>query len=528
MMKAGARPGALIKPTFLPLGRISHHNARAHGEVAATTQNGRVISWRQFESFANRVANGIRAFGIPKGQRVVYIGKTTDDAYQILHGAAKAECVFTPVNWRLTAEEVDVILSDANPAAIFVAKEFSSLVSERWENDSPVIDLDESEDSAYRNWRDAQATISQVPKPDLDDIVVQLYTSGTTGAPKGVLWSHQYLVNAAKMLHRADEEVYGMFPGEQFLNFLPIFHVGGVLTAHYHPFVRGCGTVILPDFDPGEIFRQVGGHSIPVLFGVPTMFQLYLEHPQFAEADLSRIRYCAYGAAPMPPKLRDRMNERMSCRFSQIYGATESAIVTELNPEDHLVDSDRMYSVGRALPGVTLRIVDPEGNALPPGEVGEVAVKSPVMFSGYHNRPEATKSAFQDGWYLTGDGGYLDEEGYLFLKDRIKDLIISGGENIYPAEVEAALSRAPGVKSIAVVGVEDEKWGELPVGFVVPSSADDFDLAMLDAYAKEHLARFKMPRFYRLLEELPQNALGKVLKNELRKIARTTTDWLIP
>ena len=527
-MKTGDNSRTLIKPTFLPLGQISAHNAKAYGDVVATVHNGRETSWQQFDIFANCVANGLRAQGISKGGRVVYIGKNTDHAYEIMHGVAKAECVFTPVNWRLTADEVEVILGDANPGVIFVAKEFSSLVGKSWESSARIIELDENEGSAYIGWRDAQATSFQVLEPDLEDIVMQLYTSGTTGAPKGVLWSHRYIVNAAKMLHQADEEVFGTFPGELFLNFLPIFHVGGILTAHYHPCVRGCGTVILSDFDPAEIFRQVSAHSIPVLFGVPTMFQLYLEHPEFARADLSRIRYCAYGAAPMPLKVRDRMNELMSCRFSQIYGATESAHVTELNPEDHLVDSERLRSVGRALPGVELRIFDSEGNVLPPGEVGEVAVKSPVMFSGYHNRPEASEAVIRDGWYMTGDGGYLDEDGYLFLKDRIKDLIISGGENIYPAEVEATLSRAPGVKSIAVVGVEDEKWGEVPVGFVVPVQAGDFDLATLDAYAREHLARFKIPRYYRLLEELPQNALGKILKTELREMARETSNWLTP
>ena len=527
-MKADDNSRALIKPTFLPLGQISHHNAQTHGDAPATTQNGRVTSWQQFEAYANRVANGLRALGILKGQRIVYIGKTTDYAYQIMHGVAKAECVFTPLNWRLTVDEIDVILSDASPAAIFVAEEFSSLVSDQWEGKSHIVQLHESDNSAYTKWRDAQATVSRLPNPNLDDIVVQAYTSGTTGTPKGVLWSHKYFVNAAKMLHQTGEEVYGMYPGEQYLNFLPIFHTGGAVTAHFHPCVRGCGMVIVPDFDPGEIFKQISTHHIPILFGVPTMFQLYLEHPEFAKADLSRIRYCAYGAAPMPLKVRDRMKERISCRFSQIYGATESTHITELTPGDHLEDSERMRSVGRALPGVELRIVDSDGNTLPAGETGEVAVKSPLMFSGYHNRPEATQSAFKDGWYMTGDGGYLDEDGYLFLKDRIKDLIISGGENIYPAELEATLSRAPGVRSIAIVGVEDEKWGEVPVAFVVPSSTDDFDLAMLDAYAKEHLAKFKVPKLYKLVGDLPQNALGKILKTELREMAKATTDWLVP
>lgn len=527
-MKTDNNSKAFIKPTFLPFGQISHHNAQAHGEVAATTQNDRVASWQQFESYANRVANGLRTLDVAGGQRIVHIGKTTDYAYQILHGVAKAECVFTPVNWRLTIDEIEVILSDANPPVIFVAKEFSSLISEQWKNKSHIIEMEESDDCSYAKWRDEQATLSIVPNPDVDDIVLQIYTSGTTGSPKGVLWSHEYLINAAKMLYQSDEEVFGMYPGEQYLNFLPVFHAGGIITGHYQPCVRGCGTVILPDFDPGEIFRQISAHNIPVLFGVPTMFQLYLEHPEFAKADLSRIRYCAYGAAPMPLKVRDRMTELMSCRFSQIYGATESAYVTELNPEDHIEKSDRMYSLGRALPGVELQVVDEEGNVLPSGEIGEVKVKSPLMFSGYHNRPEATKSAFRDGWYLTGDGGYLDEDGYLFLKDRIKDLIISGGENIYPAEVEAKLSRAPGVKSIAVVGVKDEKWGEVPVGFVVPSSIDDFDLITLDAYAREHLAKYKLPKFYKLVNELPQNASGKILKTELREVAKTTTNWLTP
>ena len=247
------------------------------------------------------------------------------------------------------------------------------------------------------------------------------------------------------------------------------------------------------------------------------MHQAFLQSGRLNETDFSRVRYCGYGAAPMPIPLREKLRQVIGCRFYQLYGMTESAYVTSLDPSDHEGETAKSNSVGRALPGVKLKIVDADGNEVPAGQFGEVAVQSPLMMERYWNLPEDSARAFQDGWYLTGDGGHLDEDGYLFLGDRIKDMIVSGGENIFAAEIENVLYRHPSVESAAVVGVADEKWGEVPKAFIVVRSGEEFAPAELHAFAAQHLARFKLPKFYAQIDVLPLNASGKVLKRELRK-----------
>jgi acyl-CoA synthetase (AMP-forming)/AMP-acid ligase II len=301
------------------------------------------------------------------------------------------------------------------------------------------------------------------------------------------------------------------------LHYFPIFHIGGIMTP-YHAAIRGCGMVLFQDFDAGTILKAVNEHQVPHLMGVPTIWQDLIAHPEIAKVDFSSVRYAHYGAAPMNDGLRARIIDIVGCEFVQYYGMTESVMVTALAPDDHRDNNPRMQSVGRVLPGVKLRILDESGRDRPAGAVGEIALQSEVMMSGYWKMDEATRQAFGgDGWYRTGDGGWLDPEGYLFLGDRIRDMIISGGENIYSIEVENVLLDHPYVAEVAVVGIPDDRWGEVPKAFVVMKPGCPFEPENLTAHAAQHLAKFKLPRAYEERLSLPRTPLGKVRKFELRE-----------
>lgn len=524
-MSTQSRNDQFIEPVFLPFGQIVTHNAKHIPEVVAMTQGDCETTWAEFDRYTNQVANGLIEQGLLPGARVAYLGKTTDEAFQILHGIAKARGVFTPLNWRLTAKEVSAILSDANAEYLFVAEDFLSLVEVLIGKEASfrkVIVLEGSacsEHSGYVEWREQHSSHSPATKPLPEDVILQLYTSGTTGLPKGALITQEYLMNIGRMHQQHAEDVFNMRPGEEYLNFFPMFHASGAITGQYPAFSRGCGIVIFPDFNPEQIFDSIDQRAIPILGSVPTMLQAFLSNPKFLSTDFSKLRYVMYGAAPMPIPLRDKLVQLLGCRFAQGYGATESNMISFLSPDDHETQSQRLLSVGQAMPGVQIKIVDAKGRELPTGKVGEIVIRSPAMAEGYWNRPEESAAAFQDGWYFTGDGGYLDQDGYLFLKERIKDLIISGGENIYPSEIENVLYAHPSVDSAAVVAVADEKWGEVPLAFIVVKEGCLFDSEELQEYANEKIARYKQPKYYEQIAELPLNASGKVLKKNLREIA---------
>lgn len=517
-----------IEPNFLPLGQIVTHNALYSPDTVATTQEDCETTWKELDTFSNQIAHGLIAAGIQAGTRVAYLGKTTDVAFQIMHGVAKARCIFTPINWRLAPPEVAYILNDAQAEFLFVEEEFLPLAKEVLGNHeqlkSHVVIAHEAKQggTVFQQWRDRNPSVNPGMEILTDDVVLQLYTSGTTGNPKGALITHDFVINVGRTWYAGDEDVFGMLPGEEHLNYMPIFHNSGAVSAHYAPFSRGCGIIILPDFDLDLMIDYIDKRSIPLVQAVPTMLQMFLTHPKSNHVDFSNIRYVVYGGAPMQIPLRDSLIERFGgCRFVQGYGATESLSIAMLSPEDHETESERLKSVGRAMPGVEIKIVDPEGREVPTSTVGEVAVRSPTMAVGYWNLPEATTKAFKDGWYLTGDGGSLDADGYLYLKERIKDMIISGGENIYPGEVENVLYAHPSVESAAVVALADEKWGEVPLAFIVVSDGYNFDPDDLRSYVATRLAKYKQPKFYELIDELPLNMSGKVMKKELRKLAKT-------
>jgi long-chain acyl-CoA synthetase len=342
-----------------------------------------------------------------------------------------------------------------------------------------------------------------------------MYTSGTTGRPKGAQLTHHNLL----CLTPTFVESVGHWQVEDVsLVAMPLFHIGGSGYALVG-FYTGCVNVLMREVDPKAILAAIEAHRVTKTFFVPAVILFLLNTPGCAETDFSSLQLIAYGASPIPLELLKRAMAAFKCGFGQVYGLTETTgAITYLAPEEHEpADSERLKSCGRAMPGVTLRVVDGEGKDVPPGTVGEVICATPQVMLGYWNQPEATRRSIRGSWFHSGDAGYLDAEGYLYIYDRVKDMIVSGGENIYPAEVESALYGHPAIQDVAVIGVPDETWGEAVKACVVLKPGAKADPEAIIAFARQRIGGFKVPRSIDFMTDLPRNPSGKLLKRILRQ-----------
>jgi long-chain acyl-CoA synthetase len=502
------------------LGDIARLHARAIPDHRAITFEGRTTTYAELDAYSNQVAQALIASGLEPGDRIAHLGKNTDFYLELLFGAAKAGVVMAPVNWRLAPAELMYIIEDSEAKLLFVGPEFLHVVEScaPEQRRASIYGMETPyQGRTYSEWRDAQAPHDPGLQLSPNDAAVQLYTSGTTGQPKGAVLSHRNFVTMPQLLPMyewsrwTDEDVS--------LVAMPCFHIGGTgwaVMGLYH----GALNVVVREFEPGKLLDCIEAWHVSKLFLVPVAMQFVVRHPRARQVDYSRLKFMLYGASPMPLALLRECMEVFGCGFVQLYGMTETTgSVTALGPEDHdIAGNPRMSSAGKPLPGVRIAILDHDGNHLPAREVGEVAIDSPTNMKEYWRKPEATAATLgADNWLRTGDAGYVDADGYLFIYDRVKDMIISGGENVYPAEVENAIFGHPEVADVAVIGVPSERWGEEVKAIVVPRPGMAADPASIIAWARARIATFKVPKSVEFVAALPRNASGKILRRELRE-----------
>lgn len=483
--------------------------ARETPEAVALRHGETTVDWKTYDRRATQIANGLAAMGLKPGDRVAYLGKNSSRVCELVMATARAGMVLVPVIWRLAPAEIAFIVKDAEAAVLFVEPLFEGQAF-----DGPRVVMDER----FDEWRNSQPDTPVTTKVDRGDVFLQLYTSGTTGMPKGVMLTHRNGTVLRPIMQDAGIGWFSSQPGDTLIHAMPFGHIAGVgsVTSAAN---GGQELIIHTEFDPALILKDIQRYRAKWAFLVPAALAMMLDHPDAKDADFSGLEGMAYGASPIPLDLLKRGVDKLGCDFAQMYGMTETyGTVVSLGPEDHAPGREHvMKSAGKALPSVRLRILDADGNPLPPGEIGEVAIQSPTNMAGYWNRPDETARVLSDdNWLRTGDAGILDEEGYLYIQDRIKDMIITGGENVYPAEVESAIYGHPDIADVAVIGVPDDKWGEAVKAVVVRRPGADLDAAGVIAYAREKIAGFKCPKSVDFIEALPRNPSGKILRRELR------------
>jgi acyl-CoA synthetase (AMP-forming)/AMP-acid ligase II len=459
------------------------------------------LSTSELAEEIRRVAGGLAGLGVGPGDVVATMLPNRAEVVTTLFAAWQLGAALTPVNPALTVEEAGYQLSDSSAAVVVVDDASAQVLAGSGARHLHVDDL-------------ALMSGEAPPRsPAADDVALLIYTSGTTGRPKGVVLDHANVTAMVAMLAGH----FRMGPSERALVALPLFHVNGLVVSVLTPLAVGGSTVILERFSKSSFWDEVE-RARPTFFSlVPAMYLMFNDLPDEVRPDTSSLRFCICGAAPVPAQALTAFKERYGVPIVEAYGLSETTVGVSINPLD---GPQKPGSVGPALRGLELRIVDDHDRPLPQGERGEVVVSGPNVMRGYLGRPDETADALNGGWLRTGDVGYLDEADYLFLVDRKKDLIIRGGENIYPTELEHVLAGHPAIREVAVVGKPDPVMGEEPVAFAALKEGSTTDEQELLAFAKQRLAGYKLPEEVRFVEELPRNAVGKVAKPELRERVR--------
>ena len=511
-------------PRFATLGDITRFHAGERPQAIALSFEGRLTTYEELEAHSNRVAQGLLAAGVEPGRRVVYLGRNSDHYFELLLGAGKAGTIITPVNWRLALPEIATIVEDCRATALFAGEGFEAMAEEiatRLPDLKLIVTMDEphADWPFYPQWRDWHDAI----RPDVavtpDDIAIQLYTSGTTGRPKGAMIRHRNLLDMLDTLKAATDIAWNVWtPDDISLVATPVGHIGGSgwgITTFYH----GAKAVVAREFDPRRVLDYIETERISKFALVPSAIHILIRDPRARTTDFSCLKHLLYGSAPIPPALLREAMEVIGCGFVQVYGMTEtSGAVVALPPEEHtLPATPRMSSAGKALPGVETTILDEQGRHLPPHAVGEIAIRTIASMAGYWNMDDATAATIDaDGWLRTGDAGFMDQDGYVYIRDRVKDMIITGGENVYPAEVEGALFGHPAIEDVVAIGLPHEKWGECVTAVIVPKAGAAIDPDDIIAHARRRIAGFKTPKRIEIVNEIPRNAAGKALRRELR------------
>ncbi len=507
------------------IGLWTTRNGQIYRDKTALVVVGRSVGYRQLDERVNRLASSLLARGFVRGDRVALLLFNSIEYVEAFFACAKVGMVAVPLNWRLSAEELGFVLNDCQ-ARVLLYEPMLSVQADALKQSVPSLELlvrtplfggaaeaalPPMEDRpVYSQLLDSGSAAETLDR-DVggDDVVLLMYTSGTTGKPKGVMLTHDNC-----FFQSVNGWALGISPDVVSLVVLPLFHVGG-LNGSVTPILHAGGTVILvPKFDPAEVLKLVEEHKAHGIMAVPTVYQMLLEHPDFKTRNLKSLAVLISGGAPLPEALMNAYHE-LGFEMRQGYGLTESSPgVSGMGPGD---DRRKPGSVGRPCLYTEVRIVREDGQECQVGDVGEILVAGPNIMKGYWGLAEETAAVLKDGWLSTGDLGYFDSDGYLYIAGRKKEMIISGGENVYPGEIEQVLCNHPDVAIAAVVGRSHELWGEIPVGFVIPYPGRTPSSEELVNYVAQRLARYKVPREVYVESMLPMNAAGKILKNELKK-----------
>jgi long-chain acyl-CoA synthetase len=517
----------------MTLSSMLRRNVAEHGDRPMFRFDGRTVTWSEHYQRACALSQALVAEGLGPGDRVAFLDRNGLEYFEVLFGGALLGAVNVAVNWRLAAPEMAAVIDDARASILVVHADYVEHLAAMASGLPTVRRIvvigdvatgtdqggasDAARRVAYHAWVGERPALDPGYVGEPDDVALQLYTSGTTGVPKGVMLANR---NIAIAFGDGAIDTFAIDENSVSLVAMPLFHIGGSGWA-LGAMSRGGRSVILREVDPGELLRLVETERVTHAFVVPAVLMFLLATPEIVTTDLSSLSTIFYGAAPITEDVLVSCLEVFGCRFAQLYGMTETTgAITRLDPEDHDPGGprrNRLRSAGKPLAGVELRVVDPDtGEDMPVGTVGELWTRSGYNMLGYWDKPEETAATVHEGWLCTGDAGYLDEEGYLYLHDRIKDMVVSGGENVYPAEVENVLMTHPAVADAAVIGVPDDKWGETVKGIVVLAPGAEATPDEIIAVCRERLAHYKCPTSIDFTDSLPRNPSGKVLKRELR------------
>jgi fatty-acyl-CoA synthase len=488
-----------------------HAGMRGDAIAIEDVATGRILSYAQLNQRVERVAVGLRnRFGVSRGDRVAVLAHNSSDHFEVQFACERLGAVFAPMNWRLTKPELHFIIEDCEPVAIIYDPEFAETVKELSTTCglSHLCGRNPADSDYERLIADASGDIAPEPITH-DDIATILYTSGTTGHPKGAIITHGmrfwHSINLAGPTRLTSDSAC--------LTVLPLFHVGGLDIFANPVFHYGGRVVVTRAYDPALTMRMLTDREAKIthFIGVPTHFQFMAQLPEFADATFSPGLHALIGGSPVPLPLLHQWRAQ-GLALIQAYGMTETCgVITIVEPKDAL---SKAGSAGKACLHFSVRLIDSEGTDVQPGEIGEIWVRGPSVTPGYWKRPDANSA---DGWLATGDAALKDKDGFYYIIDRWKDMYISGGENVYPAEVEDVLYQLPAIAEVAVIGVADERWGEVGRAIIVLKPGQTLSEAEIDAHCDVKLARYKHPRSFQIVEALPRNATGKVHKPTLRQ-----------
>ncbi|WP_096190261.1 long-chain-fatty-acid--CoA ligase [Evansella halocellulosilytica] len=500
----------------MDIGSYLSVNARNISDKQAIHFEGRNYTYLQVNEEVNKLAHGLLNLQVKKGDKVALMMKNSDYFVFSYFAIAKIGAVVVPINFRLTAGEVQYILAQSDSAIVICDKEFEHLIKEAAERTDvrTVVTVGQPQQTHHLSYEDVLTKNTDDPPvqvEETDDLEI-LYTSGTTGRPKGALFDHK------RVFHVGLTMVVGMGINrdDRFLHIAPLFHSAQLNLFLVSGVVLGASHIIHRDFHPVETLKAIEEHRITHFFGVPAMYNFMLQIPNADQYDLSSIQRCGYGAAPMAPEIvRQSMKLFKTDRFYNLCGLTEAGPGgIMLDPEGH---KHHLGKGGKPIFHTEARVVNETGDDVQPGSVGEFILRGETVMKEYFKKPEETKKTLKDGWLYTGDLGVIDHEGNITIVDRKKDMIISGGENVYSVEVEQIIYDHPHVRDVAIIGTPDEFWGEAVTAIIVPKDGEKIDEQQFHQFCRKKLAGYKTPRKIVIANELPRNTSGKLLKYQLRE-----------